>query len=397
MDKKERNRLIGVFFGVLVLAFFKDLTGGDLRKDNTIFRNEYGEEEKEVSLELAIEGEDDTQHYVIVVEPKRLTREQAEHYFDMAKKEISNTVYADEEVTIKETYAENCIIAEWKFSPYGYIDSKGTIFWDKIPKEGILLNVSVLLTSGIYEEIYQFPLFIKGKEVSEKEQIIQSIDEILEIQMQQEGEDTIQLPEEARGRDIVWKEEQDYLTGKVFFLEVIALMLLYALKKREQESERKKKKEVYEYEYPDMVNQLGVLLGAGMTTRQAWIRMAKQYQEKKNLEVFEENPLYEVIVQMAHRLADGETEREAYEKFSEEIDVPVYRRLMRSLIVNLEKGTAGICAYLDNEEKQAYEIRILNAKKLGEEASTKMLVPLILQMLLVMAVVLAPAMMGFMK
>ena len=63
----------------------------------------------------------------------------------------------------------------------------------------------------------------------------------------------------------------------------------------------------------------------------------------------------------------------------------------------MKKVEFGVCAYLDNEEKQAYEIRILNAKKLGEEASTKMLVPLILQMLLVMAVVLAPAMMGFMK
>ena len=168
-------------------------------------------------------------------------------------------------------------------------------------------------------------------------------------------------------------------------------------KKREKKELIKKRKETFEYGYPDLINKLCVLLGAGMTMRQAWICIARQYQEKKRKGIQEENLLYETIVQMIHRLSDGETEREAYEKFAAEIDLPVYRRLMRSLIVNLEKGTAGICAYLENEEKQAYEIRILNAKKLGEEASTKMLIPLMLQMLVVMAVVLAPAMIGFMS
>jgi len=398
MDKKERKRLVLVFFSVLLLAVLKDLSGGVLQKDNTILRKGYGEEEKEVFLKVEIEGEDNALPYVLEIEPMRFTREQAEAYFAIAKEEISDTIYVGEEkIDIKETYADELITAEWRFSPLGYVDGNGNILWDEIPEEGILLNVSVLLTGGMYEEIYEFPLFIEKKELSEKEQVLLTVGEILENQMQQEGLEKIQLPEEVRGKKLAWREKKDYLTGKVLLLEVITIILLKVLKKEEQKALMKKQKDAFEYEYPDMVNQLCILLGAGMTTRQAWIRIVKQYQEKKKQGISEKKPLYEAIVQMTHRLSEGETEREAYEKFAMEIDVPVYRRLMRSLVVNLEKGTAGICAYLENEEKQAYEMRILNAKKLGEEASTKMLIPLMLQMLLIMAVVLAPAMIGFMK
>ena len=57
----------------------------------------------------------------------------------------------------------------------------------------------------------------------------------------------------------------------------------------------------------------------------------------------------------------------------------------------------GVCNYLEEEEHRAYTERILLAKKLGEEASTKMLLPLLLMMMLVMGIVLAPAMIGFMN
>ena len=282
MDKKERKRLAIVFLVVLFLAFFKDVSSGNLQEDNIILRNEYGGAEKDVSLELEIEEANTAQIYVVEVEPMRFTREQANTYFEIAKEEISKDMHTiNESLDIKEIYADGMIIAEWQFSPHGYIDSSGDIFWKEIPEEGVLLNVSVLLTGGVYEEIYEFPLLIEGKELSENELIVQDVDKILKQQMQQEGEDKILLPEKIRGKTLIWKEKKDYLTGKVFLLEGILLLLLYILKKREKKELIKKRKETFEYGYPDLINKLCVLLGAGMTMRQAWICIARQYQEKK--------------------------------------------------------------------------------------------------------------------
>ena len=98
---------------------------------------------------------------------------------------------------------------------------------------------------------------------------------------------------------------------------------------------------------------------------------------------------------MDRRLTEGENERNAYETFVGQMDSMSYRRLMRLLINNLEKGSKDICHQLNVEAGQAYEQRLLLAKKLGEEASTKMLIPMMLMMILVMVIVMAPAMIGF--
>ena len=139
-----------------------------------------------------------------------------------------------------------------------------------------------------------------------------------------------------------------------------------------------------EYQYSEVVSQLAMLLEAGMTMRQAWQCIAKQYQEKRNKGIMGESLVYEAIVRMGRRISEGEKERLVYEAFIEETNVSCYRRLMRTLIGNMEKGMNGVCSYLEEEERRAYTERILLAKKLGEEASTKMLIPLMLMMMLVM-------------
>ena len=58
-------------------------------------------------------------------------------------------------------------------------------------------------------------------------------------------------------------------------------------------------------------------------------------------------------------------------------------------------GSKGICVRLEEESRAAFEQRIIQAKKSGEEASTKMLGPLMLQMLIVMGIVMFPALIGF--
>jgi hypothetical protein len=98
---------------------------------------------------------------------------------------------------------------------------------------------------------------------------------------------------------------------------------------------------------------------------------------------------------MNRRFAEGESERKVYQQFTEDIEAPCYRKLMRILLGNLEKGTQGICIHLQEESRQAFEQRILQAKKKGEEASTKMLLPLMLMLMMVMGIIILPALIEF--
>lgn len=72
-----------------------------------------------------------------------------------------------------------------------------------------------------------------------------------------------------------------------------------------------------------------------------------------------------------------------------------YNRLIRILIQNLRTGSRGICELLGQEATVALEERKALARKLGEEAGTKMLLPLIMMLGIVIAIIMVPAMQSF--
>lgn len=396
MDRTEKRKLAVVFLLILLLAFYVDITGGNIQEDGSIKRNEFGGKDKSVHLVIDAEGIVENYSYELEVEPTRISEEEAEQYIAKAMEEIDadfKEIKAD--VEIQDTYVSGFVEADWYFSPSGYLSSEGQVVQENIPEEGILINARVTLLCGDYEAVYSFPFRIEKEILSEQERFFNQVDEWIEKQMKQEGTTSIILPDEINGINIIWSEKKDYLAVKIMLLEIVAIVLISISKKRKLEKENQERKKSIELQYPDVVNQLSILLEAGMTTRQAWQRMAKQYTEKRQRNLVEENLVYEAITHMSHRLAEGENEKIAYEKFLGEIDVMCYHRLFRTLIGNLEKGTSSICNYLEEESRRAYEQRIFLAKKIGEEASTKMLFPLMIMMILVMAMVVAPAIISF--
>ena len=58
---------------------------------------------------------------------------------------------------------------------------------------------------------------------------------------------------------------------------------------------------------------------------------------------------------------------------------------------NLRKGTKGLTELLKLESIQAFEERKAQAKRLGEEAGTKLLLPLFLVLAVVLVIVIVPA------
>ena len=68
-----------------------------------------------------------------------------------------------------------------------------------------------------------------------------------------------------------------------------------------------------------------------------------------------------------------------------------YRKFGTLLSQNLKKGSRGISELLKQEAFQAFEERKDFAKKLGEEAGTKMLAPMFLMLGVVLVIIVVPA------
>ena len=148
-------------------------------------------------------------------------------------------------------------------------------------------------------------------------------------------------------------------------------------------------------DYAEFVNKLLILLGSGMSLKQSMNRISARYLDKRQKNQTQKRYLYEELLITNYEMEDGESERQAYQKFGERIGLSCYNRLMRILIQNLRTGNRGLCELLGQEAAVALEERKALARKLGEEAGTKMLLPLIMMLGIVIAIIMVPAIQSF--
>lgn len=145
-------------------------------------------------------------------------------------------------------------------------------------------------------------------------------------------------------------------------------------------------------DYPEAVNKLTLFLGAGMTVKKAWRKMVSDYEEQKDL--WGERYVYEEMKTTCFEMDSGITEAECYERFGRRCKLQEYVKLGALLSQNLRRGTRGLSQLLKIESVQAFEERKARAKRIGEEAGTKLLGPLFLILAVVLFIVIVPAFMS---
>ena len=90
-------------------------------------------------------------------------------------------------------------------------------------------------------------------------------------------------------------------------------------------------------------------------------------------------------------IQSGASERSQYASFGRIFGLGAYSRLGSMLEQNAVKGNERLRIMLREECEQALEERKARARKAGEQAGTKMLFPMMLMLLIVMAVIMVPA------
>ena len=144
-------------------------------------------------------------------------------------------------------------------------------------------------------------------------------------------------------------------------------------------------------DYPDLMWKMTMLLGAGLTIKGTFQRMAKQYyRDRRKLRY-----VYEEVLYTCREMESGVSEAEAYERFGRRCGLPEYIQLGSVLSQNLKKGARGLTALLEEEALSSMTERKNNARKLGEKAGTKLLFPMILMLGIVMVILMVPAFLAF--
>ena len=96
-----------------------------------------------------------------------------------------------------------------------------------------------------------------------------------------------------------------------------------------------------------------------------------------------------------NQLQAGISESRAYEMWAARTGLQDCARLSAMLVQNLKKGNAALLSRLKEEGDKALQEDLNLRRKKGEEAGTRLLVPMIMMMAIVMVLVMVPAFQSF--
>ncbi|HHW48867.1 MAG TPA: type II secretion system F family protein [Clostridiaceae bacterium] len=145
----------------------------------------------------------------------------------------------------------------------------------------------------------------------------------------------------------------------------------------------KDRRKSIQMDFPDFLNRLTLLINAGMTVSKAWEKVVTDSKQK--------GALYEELAVTISDIRAGKSEYKAYEEFAKRCRTPEITRAVAIIIQNLRKGNSELVSVLRVYANECWEMRKNTAKKLGEEASTRMLAPMMLMLVAILIIVAAPA------
>lgn len=406
------------------------LTFSNNNSSIVVEREGYAGEEQQIGILL--EKEDTTETISINVSPRQLTQEQWEQKMTEAFEYLDRNIKGENESLSKVTgnldfsldYNTYPFDVEVRSGDYALVDEEGNVKNEREEltalgyqagdlTKGISAEVTVVLWYGeeYREKAYALRIFPKVESDLQK-QFSQVKEQILEEEKQALYEERFVLPVEINGVQLTRTD-----VGQVKPFHVLLMGFLFAglLLFREQEKLRNQEKERQDQlrrSYPWFVNKLTLLMGAGMQIKNIFITLIEEYENgtmksltKKNTDKKAKkgperqkdyrDALIRELKWSKHSLEIGMSEELVYYQLGRRLKLPCYIKLMTLLEQNVKKGTKGLTAIFEQEELNALEERKNLARRYGEEASTKLLGPMILLLLVVMLMIMVPAFLSF--
>ena len=393
-----------LFWGIIILAMmvagFTIYRMAADSEPSRFFRNEFGEGDKEISLIL--KQEDKEKEYSFTLQEKDLSPEEEKKLRNSFFMELEKTM-AGENVSLRQTEHPLCFedrLPGWPFqiryepksSRYIYLDGRlGQ--WDEIAgdKNRVKTQVTVTAEYEDYKWIRSFDVILTEPEEEKAPTDFERAEALLERhENRMKAQEEYVLPDTVGGIGV--EEKDSFSLWGVFLLGMAILLFLLVhrisdIKNKENTCRRETLRD-----FPVIVHLLALYMGAGLSFASAVHRISADYlsgSHKQKKYAFEE------IVRMDARMRLGEGQQDACMWWGRRFKEPVYQKLSLTLLQVMGKGTREGRELMEHMEQEAFRKRMDQARKEGEEASTRLLFPMILLLVMVMILVMFPAVMRF--
>ncbi|MBO5487852.1 MAG: type II secretion system F family protein [Eubacterium sp.] len=383
---------------ILAVAVSYSVQSQKMINNGAVMRGSYEDGEKELTISAGF-GSGERKEFQVTVYPTKLSKEETEELYNQFAQTLPEMILGENtsldrvtaSLTLEEAYENYPFLVEWKSGQVGIVNSLGEV---SEVEEAIEIVLTATITFEEWEWQQEIPITVIPPTYSEEEQREKELEEMLEIS-ERDSRLALEwkLPASFQGEDLVWEEiQEDY--GPVFLVGAFVIaILVFILADKDLHDEVRLRQEGMRRAYPDVVQKLVLYLGAGMTVRGAFQKIASEHEKSSNedCKTGHLRSIYDEICHMCRELQAGVSEGTAYEHLGRRTGVQEYLRLSTLLSQNLKKGNSTLLQRLQEESEKAYQERLQNSRKLGEEASTKLLLPMIMFLVVVMLVVMLPA------
>lgn len=436
---KIKKRSIYCVIAGIVLAIFSFFTNQSsiFVNQNEIERSSYGSERTPYTLKLDVDNLAKDMEFQVSVSSQRYTKEEADKKFEEKFDELLVNILKDntdfENINSKlnfKTDVGDGIKASYAFEPKfvetaspSEIATKSNIseenfkyyvnYQNVIDGSGNVNNSSFKIDEFCTGHIViQFSTAIKDRDGSYKSgkymipikvvsKLLTPI-ESFKVAFKKEVESndkntvdrkTITLPKVVNDFKIKYRDKKDLSFLFMPVLGILAAILLEAKEKEEEKEKVKRRLRLLELDFAQIISKILLYVSSGMTIRNSMTRLAEQYQ-KSNIDKKEKRIAYEELVSVKNKLSSGYSEIGAYEDMAKNINMRTYTRFLNIIIQSIKNGNKDLKNILNMEVQDALYERKQNAKKLGEEAATKLVLPLMMMLSVIMVIIMVPAFMG---
>lgn len=406
-ERRAEEFLIGegmlIFWGMALLTvLLGSLLVYHLLEPGTLIfeRNGFGEGDKEISVILNKEKQQ--KEYSLTLGEQKLSRKEEKvlrkDFFHELAMQMAGANDSLQQVNQKLCFEEE--LPGWPFyisyepqnTEYLHIDgSLGEKSRSLRGQEKLSTRVAVTAEYDMYVWRKEYKVQFKAQEKAQKATPFSKAMEVLRrTEKETRGEKTYTVPSLSDGVSAGRKQRISPAALLLFGMAILLLLLLRNVSELKN-GEKLCRKETLR-DFPVIVHLLALYMGAGLSFPSAVHRISVDYMsrtDRKRTYAFEE------ILHMDTCMKLGEGQQEACMQWGKRFKEPAYQKLSLTLLQVMAKGTKEGRTLMSHMEQEAFRQRMDQAKKEGEEASTKLLFPMIVLLGMVMLLVMFPAIVRF--
>ena len=393
----------GIIAAASVLCFAGVFLWDNLRQIETnetgqkiLQRNPHGQGDSSAQLRASI-GENE-EEFSVTVSEQEYTEEELDAVFQEASEDLEKLILGENEsldevrddLELISEIPETGISVSWEIDNYEVMDLQGNLISENLTDDGTLVKLSASLLYGERQAVHEFYAKVYPTMISRAERQMSDLkEEIARADEETASEDHLVLPDQINGERVEWSYTADTRAFAILILGAGTAAMICISKDQSGKEEEKRRIRQMKTDYPQIINKFNLYIGAGMTIRRAWSCIADDYEKKR--ERYGKRVAYEEMIYTLHEIQGGAPEGECYAKYGNRCGISRYRKFGTMLSQNLRKGSRGITDLLEREAEEAFEDRKNMAKKLGEEAGTKLMIPMFIMLAVVFVIVTVPA------